>query len=288
MRFLLCLLLLLPSAAFGAKVTFSTGSPESGESFQRVQSMKLDLEAKMKVNGQDMGSFSQKSLEEDTLTLEVERWSDEGSAATLVYGEATAKETQTMPGGQAQETSEPPVTSGKSYRVERSGAGDPVVAYLSGEGEVPEAERAAVLDDWSDLDDTSDDGMMKELANRKLEVGKALDIDLAEMTKLVGLEDDENLVATKGQAILREVRTVAGKRCGVLELQVTIQGEEDGVVMSMPVLGTMVLELDGMRPHSVEIRGPVTMSATSEESGMTMSMEGTGTVRYSAAYTWKR
>lgn len=288
MRILLCLLLLLPSAAFGAKVTFTPGTPESGESFSRAQSMKLDLEAKMNVNGQDMGSFSQKSVKDDTLTLKVERWSDAGSAATLVYGVATSKDTQTMPGGQAEEKSDPPSTSGKSYRVEKSGADDAVVSYLSGEGEVPEDEKSAVLDDWSDLDDTTDDGMMKQLANRELQVGKPLDMDLAELTKLVGLESDDNLKATGGQVILREVKTDAGKRCGVLEVQLTIEGDEDGVVMSMPVLGTMVLELDGMRPHSLEIRGPVTMSAATEESGMSMSMTGSGTVHYSAKYTWTR
>jgi len=277
-------LLFLPASAVAEEVTFTWSPVRAGADITESKSMSMKFNIDMLVEGQSMGVMEAGTTEDGTLRSVTGPWTPRKKEANLTYGANTSSERQIGPDGAKNESAETALTSGKSYRVVAKKGKAPAVLYADG-GEVPDAEKALVMEDWSDLAGEAPGDFEKALIGKTLRVGDALDSSNEAVGAMLSLGDDE-LSVTEASITLTEVREEAGKTCAVFSLAVTLVGEDGPMMMTMNVKGETIVEVDGLRPHSVNLAGPLTMEATMAKDGMEMRMAGGGEINFSLGYVY--
>ena len=83
----------------------------------------------------------------------------------------------------------------------------------------------------------------------------------------------------KGVMKLTGTRKVDGEECGVFSVEMVMKGTDPAtnMVMTMEMNGEILVSVDKGWLRKMEFAGPVTMSGSTTEGGVTMNMEATGT-----------
>lgn len=277
-------LLLLPTSVVAEDVSFTWSALGPRADITEVESMSMNFSIDMLVEGQSMGTMTAMTKEDHTLRVVTGPWTSRKKQATLTYGNSGSVESQTTPDGATTASEETTVVSGKSYSVISKKGNAPVVTQLAGDA-VSESEHALVIEEWEKLVVTEPGDFEKALVGKTLTVGQELDSSNEAVRAMLSLSDDE-LSVTDASITLTEVREDAGETCAVFSLAITLVGEEGPLTMTMKVKGQAIVEVDGLRPHSVTLAGPLTMAAVVEQQGMEMHMAGGGEVNLSLGYTY--
>ncbi len=279
--------LLLPVSAFAAEsVTFTWAPLAGGQTVTEVETLDIQFGIDIFIGEANLGHMAAQNKESESHTSVLGKWTDKKKAATLTYGQNGASETQTTPDGKVEVSEEPSVTANKAYAVRWKAGGEPEVTYEAG-GAVPDEERLAVLEDWSDLVRTEPGDFQGALVGQTLQVGGALAADGPALARLLSLDDDD-LSVRDAKVTLQELRMVRGERCGVFAMELAIVGNDSEMNMTMSARGEAVIAVKGLRTHSVTLSGPVSLAATANEGGVQMNMTGGGDFAFGITTTYSK
>jgi|GEM_PF-2619945 len=287
---LLALSLLLPAAATagpgkGKKVNFTFTPPAAGLVWTESQTMEMVADIDIEIGGNKVGSMQSRSSEASIVSLELVAWSADRREAVLRYGVVGSTEVQTLPDGSKDNSDTPGPTSGKAYRGTQAGTADATFVGLDGSAVTP-AELDVLNGAWTDLPAIEEMGIEKLLTSKTWRVGEELESDPAELGRLLDMDDDEAMSVKSGSMSLTELRKVDGVRCAAFAVNIQVGLAEDEFGMTMTMAGEMVVTVNGLRPVSLALAGPLTIAGEVEEEGMSMKMTGGGTFGANMTYAW--
>jgi len=169
--------------------------------------------------------------------------------------------------------SQPNPVNGQTYVLTR-GLGSTVESEPAATGAVLEE----VRDEFDDLANLR--SFVSNLQSTKVPVGE--EVDLAMLMKaglLGGGSMAPGVDLEKGVMKLTGTRKVDGEECGVFSVEMVMKGTDPAtnMVMTMEMNGEILVSVDKGWLRKMEFAGPVTMSGSTTEGGVTMNMEATGT-----------
>jgi len=275
---LLLLALLLPASSLAAEsVTFSFAPLRSGESITAREATAMKLDVSMYAGDTVMGTMNAENVSTKELTAKLGKWTPKKRVATLRYGQVNEVEGKGMGGAMDNSETSSPVAH-QTYAVKLGKGGEVSIINTTG-GDVTEAERTAILEDWNDLQRTEGDEFSSALVGKTMAVGDTMDADSSVVQSFVdAMGNDDDMTIKDASLVLSEVRTVGGERCAVFSLSLDIAGDDDEVALQMVVSGEVVVGIKTLRAHEVTLAGPILLSASSVNDGVAMRMDGKGTM----------
>lgn len=195
------------------------------------------------------------------VTARVVSWSPKVKKVELQYGECTEVERSRIEGEEWTEESTPLSVANRTFLATHKGG----KATFRGKGLDAEA-RKRLKEDW--------DNYLAPFAARTGERTISLeDGDSATVAQLLGpLTDEPGLEWT---AALEGTRPCGEETCGVFELSTVVEGEVDGMAMTVHQRGELLVTTSGV-PVSMDLRGPAKLYAEMQDGGDTVTVDGKG------------
>lgn len=265
------LLIAAPAAAKGP-ITITQKAPPAGTKFTESGDLNVDMKVAIKFGQKNIKqSFASKAKK----VKEVEVLASEGE--TITKAKVTYKihkETKTQ-SGKPPASSEKPFV-GKSYILERKGE---ELVVTDAQGQAPPAdELAAVKDDNERFG--KPDIMLSQFPD-KFEPGQTIDVG-PELAKDMLGGKDENMKVEKATITFKKTKKVGGKEAAIFNMDFVIGGGDGPMSMSMKLKGEAVMFLDGGWPLSINLKGPIALTAA--QPGMDVSGKGKASFKNGWSY----